>query len=116
MDPKLVGLLGAVSALVSLDAAQANVTAAAGPAPMAQAQSYAELLEPIPNALNLLKLAEAAGLGGTHEQGATENSTKMAYHHHHHHHHHHHRWYHHHHHHHHHYHHHHHHHHHHHWM
>lgn len=93
MDPKLLGLVGAVSALVSLDAAQANASAALDPTRITQAQSFAELLEPIPNALNLLKLAQAADPARAPEQGIGEEpKTKLAYHHHHHH-----RWHHHHH-------------------
>jgi hypothetical protein len=52
MDKKLAGLLGAAAALTTMTAAQA--APASGPEPP-QATSYRDLLDPIPNALPLLK-------------------------------------------------------------
>lgn len=56
MDKTITGLLGAAAALTTLSAAQAKpVEPAASPA----ATSYAQLLEPIPNALALQKADDA---------------------------------------------------------
>src|ERR1700740_1044844 len=51
MDKKLAGLLGAVATLGAMHAAQA----AASPTAVLQANSFAELLEPIPNAAAQLR-------------------------------------------------------------
>ena len=83
MDKKIAGLLGAAAALSTLGAAQA--TAAPAVDQMAGARSYAELLEPVPNAAEQLKADEAA-------QGEVQLAQLYIYrdryrHHHHHHHH-----------------------------
>ncbi len=82
MDKKLVGLLGAVAALGFADAS----TAGASPAPEANplaVSSYSELLDPVPNAANVLAtLDEGRSVQPKGEQVA------QYYHHHHHHHHH----------------------------
>ena len=78
MDKKIAGLLGAVGALASLDTAQATI--ATDSTTMLKAQSYADLLNPIPNAAAILKAADEAG--DTSEVRVAEN----AHHHHHHHH------------------------------
>jgi hypothetical protein len=79
MDKRIAGLLGAVSALAALNGAQA-ATAPADPAAVLKAQSYADLLSPIPNAKATLNAVdEASDQAGTSFQVA-ENS-----HHHHHH-------------------------------
>jgi hypothetical protein len=80
MDAKIAGLLGAVAAVTSLDGAQA---AAPNPDPM-QANTYAELLAPIPNAVQLL-IADDAALAAKPEVNKSED-LQVAYHHHHHHH------------------------------
>jgi hypothetical protein len=80
MDKKIAGLLGAVSALASLDTAQATI--ATDSTTILKAQSYADLLNPIPNAAAILKAADEAG--DTSGVRVAEN----AHHHHHHHHHH----------------------------
>jgi hypothetical protein len=87
MDKKIAGLLGAVAALGSLNAAQA----APGPDPteVLQANSYAELLEPIANASALLRAVDEA----RPEPSADANVQVAQYYHHHHHHHHHHAFY-----------------------
>jgi hypothetical protein len=51
VDKKLAGLLGAAAALTTMTAAQA--------APVQAAKSYRDLLDPIPNALPLLKADDA---------------------------------------------------------
>jgi hypothetical protein len=79
MDKKIAGLLGAVGALVSLGGAQA-APGSADPVTVLKAQSYADLLNPIPNAKATLNAVdEADDQAGTSFQVA-ENS-----HHHHHH-------------------------------
>ena len=103
MDKKLAGLLGAAAALTTtMGAAQA--TPARGPE-LPQAASYRDLLDPIPNALPLLKaddarLAETAPVRTAqvvvghhhhhHRAGAYVRVGPRAHRHHHHHHHHHH--------------------------
>jgi hypothetical protein len=56
MDKKIAGLLGAVGALASLNAAQAATTP--DPTEVLKAQSYADLLEPIPKAMATLKAVD----------------------------------------------------------
>jgi G3E family GTPase len=84
MDKKIAGLLGAVAALGTLGAAQASPTPS--PSDALKANSYADLLEPIPNAAKILQALD--------EQAPAKSAdadVKVAqyYHHHHHHHHHH---------------------------
>jgi len=73
MHKTITGLLGAVA---TLGVAQAAPTA--DPSDALKANSFAELLEPIPNATALLNTMD--------EKPATENNVQLAYHHHHHHH------------------------------
>ena len=84
MDKKIAGLLGAVAAVGALGTAQAS--AAPAPSDVLKANSYADLLEPIPNAAKVLQALD--------EQAPPEAKPKVQlaqwYHHHHHHHHHHH--------------------------
>jgi len=101
MDKKLAGLLGAAAALTTMSAAQA--APAIGP----EATSYRDLLDPIPNALPLLKpddqrLAQSAGtrtaqvvIGHHHHHHGARVYVRVGprAHRHHHHHHHHHRGY-----------------------
>jgi hypothetical protein len=80
MDKKIAGLLGAVGALASLNGAQA-AAAPADPAAVLKAQSYADLLNPIPNAKATLDAVdEAYNQAGTSFQVAQNDR-----HHHHHH-------------------------------
>jgi hypothetical protein len=76
MDKKLAGLLGAFGALASLDAAHAAI--ANDPTTAPTAQSYADLLNPIPHAMAKLKAADEAD--GSARVRVAEN----AHHHHHH--------------------------------
>ena len=91
MDKKIAGLLGAAAALTTLGATQANATPAVDQSPTV-ARSYAELLDPVPNAAAQLKADDAAQAN----PGLTLAEYVYVYrrHHHHHHHHHHHRRYH----------------------
>lgn len=85
MDKKIAGLLGAVAALTSLPAAQAapNVDLAQA----MRASSYADLLMPVSNAVELLKADDAARAArSTTEAQALDGVQLAQYHHHHHHH------------------------------
>ena len=74
MDKKIAGLLGAAAALTAVNTAQAAApaTAAIGPA----AVSYRDLLEPIPNALALLKNEDTQGT-----EARTDGQTRLVQHH-----------------------------------
>ncbi|MBU6462097.1 MAG: hypothetical protein KGK01_05575 [Bradyrhizobium sp.] len=86
MDKKIAGLLGAAVALGTLGAVQA------APAPAATdvltANSFADLLEPIPNAVALLQAMDESPPAAS----ADGNIQVAQYYYHHHHHHHHHGW------------------------
>ncbi|MDE2602004.1 MAG: hypothetical protein KGL62_06490 [Bradyrhizobium sp.] len=86
MDKKIAGLLGAAVALGTLGTVQA------APAPAATdvltANSFADLLEPIPNAVTLLRALDESP--ATSADGNIQ--VAQYYYHHHHHHHHHHGW------------------------
>jgi hypothetical protein len=56
MDKKIAGLLGAVSAMASLSSAQAAQPA--DPVGVLKVQSYADVLNPIPNAVVVLKAVD----------------------------------------------------------
>ncbi len=61
MDKLVIGLLGAVAGLATAGSAQAMTSPAANPAEgVTTAASYAELLDPIPNAVETLKADDAA--------------------------------------------------------
>ena len=83
MQKKITGLLGAVAALGTLGIAQAAPAPAPDPNEVLKVNSFAELLEPIPNATALLKAVD--------EQPSTRSTgnIQLAQHHRHHHHHHH---------------------------
>jgi hypothetical protein len=96
---KIVGLVGAISGLAALDGAQAATVESPNTTAVTGARSFAELLEPIPNALAVLRAMDAAEAARTGQEAGTDpNVTLVQYHHHHHHHHrahhhhHHHRW------------------------
>jgi hypothetical protein len=80
MHKTITGLLGAAAALGALGAAQAST--APDPTEALKANSFAELLEPIPNATALLKVVDES-----QANAATEGNVQVAYRHHHHHHH-----------------------------
>ena len=85
MDKKIVGLLGAAAAFTAVGGAHAGTAVVAEPL---AATSYRDLLEPIPNAVALLKADDAA-----RAQERPAQVQLAQYHHHHHHHHHHYRYY-----------------------
>ena len=85
MQKTITGLLGAVATLGALSAAQATPTP--DPNEAMKANSFAELLEPIPNAAATLKAMDEAP-----SKPAAEGNVQLAQYYHHHHHHHHHRY------------------------
>jgi hypothetical protein len=82
MDKKIAGLLGAAAALTAVNSAQA-ATPASNTAPQ-PAATYRDLLEPIPNAVALLKDEDSKKT-----DAPANGEMRLAQHHHHHHH----RWY-----------------------
>jgi hypothetical protein len=87
MDKKIAGLLGAVATLGTFGAAEAAPTLA--PADVLRANSFAELLEPIPNAAALLQAVDESAPAPS----VNENVQLAQFYDHHHHHHHHHSYY-----------------------
>ena len=83
MDKKIAGLLGAVAAVSTMGTAQAAPTP--NPTETLRANSFAELLEPIPNAAALLQAVDEQPQAET-----SDGNVQLAQYHHHHHHHHHH--------------------------
>ena len=81
MDKKIAGLLGAAAALGTLNAAQA--APAPAPSDVLRANSFADLLEPIPNAASLLQAIDESA-----PAPSADGNVQLAqfYHHHHHHH------------------------------
>jgi hypothetical protein len=86
MDKKIAGLLGAVAALTSVDAAQAVTQPAPNPTESLRAASYADLLTPIPDAVALLNSDDAARAQRTAEGAGGVQLAQYHHHHHHHHH------------------------------
>ena len=84
MDQKIVGIVGAIAGLVSLDAAQGTATAMPNPEAPKGARSFAELLDPIPNALAMLRAADSTAPRNQAEQ-TTDVRVAQNHHHHHHH-------------------------------
>ena len=80
MDKKIVGLLGAISSVAAMTAVQA------APSPdateISTARSYAELLQPIPNAVALLEAARAADAERAKTETGQDQSAQMVWHHH----------------------------------
>ena len=81
MDKKIVGLIGAVTVFVAPEAAQALPAATPSIDEVMSVQSYAELLDPIPNARALLREADAVAAS----RPARVEKTQYYDHHHHHH-------------------------------
>jgi hypothetical protein len=102
MDKKIAGVIGAITGLAVLDSAAQATPAVTPDSGNLNARSFAELLDPIPNAVAALRAADAAAAREARDEsagGQTEGVQVAGYHHHHHryYHHHHHRYYHHHH-------------------
>jgi hypothetical protein len=88
MDKRIVGVVGAISGLAALDPAQAAVIGNPSTMGLPAATSFADLLDPIPNALALLQTVEATE-AALAESGAADDAqvtlVGMRHHHHHHH-------------------------------
>jgi hypothetical protein len=82
MEKKIAGLLGAMAALGAFNAAEAAPIASPAPIDVLRANSFADLLNPIPNAAALLQAVDESGP----VPSANENIQLAQYHHHHHHH------------------------------
>jgi hypothetical protein len=83
MGKKIAGLVGAMVTLGALNAAEAAPIASPAPADILRANSFADLLEPIPNAAAQLRVVDESAPATS----ANENIQLAQYHHHHHHHH-----------------------------
>ena len=86
MQSKLVGAVGVLSAFVTFDVSRAATPGASDVSEFLKPQSFAELLDPVPNALALLKEVDEAQAA---QRKANPQVAQYYYHHHHHHHHHH---------------------------
>jgi hypothetical protein len=84
MEKKIAGLLGAMATLGAFNAAEAAPTPAPAPTDVLRANSFADLLEPIPNAAATLRAVDESAPA----QSADENVQLAQFYHHHHHHHH----------------------------
>lgn len=82
MDKRIAGLLGAAAAFTAVSAAHAVPAQTSGLAPVT---SYRDLLDPIPNAVPLLKAEDAQPTQRSAEEVA-QISVQLGPHHHHHHH------------------------------
>ena len=90
MEKKIAGLLGAMATLGAVNAAQATQAPSPAPTEVMRANSFADLLEPIPNAASLLQAmdqSEATDRNVQLAQLAIEVGPRRYHHHHHHHHH-----------------------------
>jgi hypothetical protein len=85
MEKKIAGLLGAMATLGAFTAAEAAPMPSPAPTDVLRANSFADLLEPIPNAAALLQAVDESRPAPS----ADENVQLAQYYHHHHHHHHH---------------------------
>lgn len=88
MDKKWMGAVGAASALALLGGAASAAVPATGPQGVMPARSYAELLDPVPNAAAVLKADdERLAAEQDHPVQLAQYVEDGFYHHHHHHHH-----------------------------
>jgi hypothetical protein len=86
MEKKIAGLLGAMATLGAFNAAEAAPIPSLAPTDVLQANSFAELLEPIPNAAALLRAVDESRPSPSADENV--QLAQFYYHHHHHHHHH----------------------------
>jgi hypothetical protein len=89
MEKKIAGLLGAMATLGAFNGAEAAPAPSPAPTDILRANSFADLLEPIPNAAALLRAVDESRPAQTADENV---QLAQFYHHHHHHHHHHHGW------------------------
>jgi hypothetical protein len=87
MEKKIAGLLGAVATLGALNAAQAAPSPSPAPSEVLRANSFADLLEPIPNAATLLQAVDesAPGPSANENMQVAQLVIRERHHHHHHH-------------------------------
>jgi hypothetical protein len=85
MEKKIAGILGAVATLGAFNAAQATPSPA--PSDILRANSFADLLEPIPNAAKLLQAVDESAPGPSANENVQLAQIYIEHHHHHHHHH-----------------------------
>lgn len=88
MEKKIAGLLGAMVTLGAFNAAEAAPIPSPAPTDVLRANSFADLLEPIPNATALLQTVDESAPSPSANENA-QLAQFYGYHHHHHHHHHH---------------------------
>lgn len=88
MEKKIAGLLGAVATLGAVNAAQAAPTPSPAPSDILRANSFADLLEPIPNAAALLQAVDESAPSPSANENVQLAQIFIEHHHHHHHHHH----------------------------
>ena len=96
MDKTLIGLLGAASAAALAGGVQTPAAASSldqAGSVLQPARSFAELLDPIPNAESVLRAEDERGAGEASADGKPIVMAQYYYHHRHHHHHHHHYYY-----------------------
>ena len=87
MEKKIAGLLGAVATLGAFNAAQAAPTPSPAPSDILRANSFADLLEPIPNAAALLQAVDESAPARSAKVQLAQVIVVGPHHHHHHHHH-----------------------------
>jgi hypothetical protein len=87
MEKKIAGLLGAVATLGAVNAAQAAPTPSPAPSDVLRANSFADLLEPIPNATTLLQAIDESAPAPSANENMQLAQIYIEHHHHHHHHH-----------------------------
>ena len=85
MEKKIAGILGAVATLGAFNAAQAAPSPA--PSHILRANSFADLLEPIPNAAKLLQAVDESAPAPSANENMQLAQIFIEHHHHHHHHH-----------------------------
>jgi hypothetical protein len=88
MDMKIAGILGAVATLGAFNAAQAAPAPNPAPSDVLRANSFADLLEPIPNAAKLLQAVDESAPAPSTNENVQLAQLYIEHHHHHHHHHH----------------------------
>jgi hypothetical protein len=85
MERKIAGLLGAVATLGAFNAAQAAPTPTPAPTDVLRANSFADLLEPIPNAAALLQAVDESAPAPSAKVELAQLVVIGRHHHHHHH-------------------------------
>ena len=89
MDKTIIGILGGVSALALVGGTQTASSVSAPPAGIEPARSFADLLEPISNPVEVLRAENQRAVSDASSADVEANVELAQYYHHHHHHHHH---------------------------